>query len=244
MPAPLKDSRIVVTLDGLAGSGKSSLAAGLAQKLRFINFNSGLLYRCIGYLALNENVSPNDEGALVQMIARHSIRLVDAGDHNIAVALDGKIMTEGLRTPEVSEATSRSSRFHGVRALLLELQRQACPGRNLVAEGRDMGTIVFPKAQVKYFVEASVDVRVARRLKQLGLQDSAASHADLEKQIAQEIIDRDKRDAERLVAPTVAAEGSINIDNSSAPLDVTVAKMAALVIERCQIRQRSTSRDL
>ncbi len=239
MPSSLEESRsnsrIVVTLDGLAGSGKSSLAAELSRKLEFVNFNSGLLYRCIGYLALEEGISPDDEAALAAMVSRHEITLVDTADDSLTVQLDGKLLTEGLRTPEVSEATSRSSRFAAVRALLLELQRQACPGRNLVAEGRDMGTIVFPDAQVKFFIEASVEVRVARRFKQLGFGKEGTPNADLEKQIAQEIIDRDKRDAERAVAPTVAAAGAITIDNSSAPLGVTVAKMAQIVRERCAL---------
>lgn len=242
MPASAPVSRIVITLDGLAGSGKSSLAAALARELGFINFNSGLLYRTIGYLALTEHVSTDNEDALAAMVARHSIALVDGascggnaqGAVDVAILLDGQILTADIRSPQVSEATSRASRFGKVRSQLLQLQRDAYPGRNLVAEGRDMGTVVFPEAQVKFFIEASVAVRVQRRLRQLSA-NVGGSETEIAQQIAREITERDARDAQRSVAPTVAAADAIVLDNSSQPLSETVQKMVKIVKERCQL---------
>jgi cytidylate kinase len=238
MPGKIEDSpslndRFVVTLDGLAGSGKSSLAEALAKELQFINFNSGLLYRTVGFLALEHGVSPDDEVGLGALLGKHSIALVERaapdGMRSLGVILDGAPVNAEIRTPEVSEATSRSSRFAAVRTPLLSLQREACPGESLVAEGRDMGTIVFPHAQVKFFVEASVAVRVERRIRQLGKNLSGLDADAFQKQIEREITERDARDAGRSVAPTIAAEGSLRVDNSSAPFEDTVMRMAEVV---------------
>lgn len=224
-------SRKVITVDGLAGSGKSTLARLLAEKLGFVHLNTGLLYRAVGYLALKENVDRNDEIALGKMIARHRISLSMKGDA-LAVLLDGTDIVSELQSPEVSESTSMVSRFAVVRTALMDLQRSACPERPIVAEGRDMGTVVFPDAPLKFFVTADEAVRVERRLQQLlqaagkGSADSAA-RTELLGKIGKEIAERDQRDTRRSVAPTLAAPDAVTVDNSTKSLEEIVAELVA-----------------
>jgi len=235
--------RIVVTVDGLAGTGKSSIAAGVASELGFVNFSTGLIYRAVGFLALQEGVSLEDEQALAEMLKRHTLELVDAsndlggkkigGSITLGIKLDGKIQGKNLRTPAVSEATSLASRFPVVREQLLELQRTAYPDLNLVTEGRDMGSVVFTDAPVKFFIEVPVETRVGRRMRQLSNQQPGLSAGQLTAEITREIIERDKRDTERSASPTVAAADAIVIDNSKASLDETIKKIAQIVRERC-----------
>jgi cytidylate kinase len=201
----------------------------LAEKLGFVHLNTGLLYRAVGYLALKENVDRNDEVALGKMIARHRISLAMKGD-TLAVLLDGTDIASELQSPEVSESTSMVSRFAVVRTALMELQRTACPGRAIVAEGRDLGTVVFPDAPLKFFVTADEAVRVERRLQQLlqaaGKERSdMAARAELEGKIGKEIAERDQRDTQRSVAPTLAASDAVVIDNSRKSLEEIVAEL-------------------
>lgn len=218
-------SRPIITVDGLAGSGKTSLARELARGLGYVHLNSGLLYRGVGWLCLEHGVSPDDPGALAHLLGRHSVELVSPGE----LLVDGVDRASVLGTPEVSEATSRASVFPVVRAFLLEAQRRAFPQRPLIAEGRDMGTVVFPEAALKFFVEASSEVRAARRLAQLQAEQGTTYDAAT---IEREIIERDRRDSARALSPTRAAPDAVLIDNSSAPLATTVAQMHAEAVRR------------
>jgi cytidylate kinase len=220
--------RKVITVDGLAGSGKSTLARLLAEKLQYVHLNSGLLYRAVGFLALKEKVNAGDEAALAKILPTHRISL-DLDTHGHAkVELDGEDITAEVQTPQVSEATSKASQFGATRSALLQLQREAYGQRPMVAEGRDMGTIVFPTAPLKFFVVADEKVRVARRLSQLVEKAKDRSDAvlkKLESQISIEIAERDKRDTERSLAPTLAAKDALTIDNSTETLEKIVQRM-------------------
>lgn len=227
-------ARPVVTIDGLAGSGKTTLARRFAERCGFVHLNSGLLYRAVGFLSLLERVDPNDETALVAMVRRHRIELVLESDRVPALRIDGIRRGDELQTPAVSEATSLSSQYAGVRAQLLAAQREAFPEYPLVAEGRDMGTVVFPDADLKFFVVAAEPVRVERRLTQLRSLGSglAADEAALRESIRIEIFERDQRDAHRSVSPTVAAVDAITIDNSSQTLTEVVESMYSHALTR------------
>lgn len=228
-------SRSVITVDGLAGSGKSTLAKLLSEKLHFSHLNSGLLYRAVGYLALQEGINPNSEEALQAVLPRHSISLHSGAQGRTVVLLDGTDISARIQTPEVSEATSRASQYAVVRQALLEMQRQAFPGCPLVAEGRDMGTVVFPSAPLKFFIVADEKVRVARRLTQLienSSDRSEQARRALEKQIAIEIAERDRRDTERSLAPTLAAADAVRVDNSVDELPVIVEKLVEIARQR------------
>jgi cytidylate kinase len=219
--------RSVITVDGLAGSGKSTLAQHLAKELGFVHFNSGLLYRAVGFLVLKNKINPADEEAVVGLMAENKIEL----QQGEKVEISGKVVTAAeLHLPEISEATSIASSLPGVRSRLLDVQRNVFPGKSLVAEGRDMGTVIFSDSPLKFFVEASTEVRVARRLKQLGFDVKQGevgfeANEELSKKIEKEIIERDERDSKRAIAPTVAAQEAVIIDNSTLSLTEVIKTM-------------------
>ncbi|RMG39907.1 MAG: (d)CMP kinase [Candidatus Dadabacteria bacterium] len=223
------DSRIIITVDGLAGSGKTALSRELAARLGYRHFSTGQLYRALGYLALKERVCPDNEDSVLKLLGQHEIKLIRTEDGGSAVAVDGHRLSEvELHQPQVSDATSKAAAHPAVRSALLQMQRCAFPGENLVAEGRDLGTVVFPDAAVKFFITADEEVRSARRLKQLSEgTDKLAADGDnlLKKQLKVEIDERDRRDASRKVAPAVPADDAIIIDNSRQPLTAVVQTM-------------------
>lgn len=213
--------RFVIAVDGLAGSGKTTLSRLLAQKLGFAHLNSGALYRGVAWLAREHGVSARDVSALLSLLATHSLALQQNSNQEGRVIADGRDVTSEIGVPEISEMTSVLSQFQEVRKELFTRQRDAYPGANLVAEGRDMGTIVFPDAPLKFFIRASQAVRIDRRLRQLGLNPATADPNGLKalkRQIEMEIIERDERDSKRPVAPTVAAVDAVEVDNSAETL--------------------------
>ncbi len=233
-------SRIVIAVDGLAGSGKSTLARHLSQQLGFVHLNSGLLYRAVGLMALRAKIDANSETALSAELPKHRIRLELAQDHRPQVTLDGEDITGAVQTPEVSEATSQASQFSIVRQALMQMQREAYSGKAIVAEGRDMGTIVFPDSPLKFFVVADERIRIERRLKQLmdgSVDKSETTRKRLAAQIGIEIRERDKRDSERPVAPTKPALDAVIIDNSSESLQSVLARMVAEARKRGLVDQ-------
>ena len=222
MVAMSNTPRPVVTVDGLAGSGKTSLSRELAHQIGFAHLNSGLLYRGVGWLCLEAGIDLDDEHAVAGVLRAHTITLRRNGE----LLIDGVDRSGEVVTPAVSEATSKTSRFPVVRAFLLEAQRNAFPDQGLVAEGRDMGTVVFPEAPLKFFVSASVEVRVARRVAQLKAATGLVIDEDA---IRREIIERDERDTNRTVSPTRGAPDAIRVDNSERPMAEVVSEMVTQV---------------
>ncbi len=226
-------SRIVISVDGLAGSGKSSLALGLAERLKFQHFWSGQLYRIVGLLAVKNSIDFADGKRIVEVLKAHSVEAVRSHTGSSAASLDGKVMSIELTSPDVSEAASRVAVLPEVRAYLVALQRESFPGLNIVAEGRDMGTVIFPESALKFFITAPVETRVSRRLSQLGLVGGAADV--VAEQLKKEIYERDKRDSERLIAPTKAAGDAIIIDNASQSLTEVIEHMYALATSKLKL---------
>jgi cytidylate kinase len=223
--------RRVITVDGLAASGKSSIAKQLAQRLGYVYFSSGILYRGVGALALRAGTDLNDGEALGRLVASHEWQLRNDSKGNNVLFLDGIPFGPELFTPEGSEAASRVAVFPEVRDALLEPQRQAFSPASIVGEGRDLGTVLFPQADLKLFVQVPEEVRVERRLAQWASNHGQVP-SDMEAAIRREIAERDRRDAERSLAPTVAAPDAVIIDNSTAALTEIVQKLYHLALQR------------
>ena len=198
----------VVAIDGPAGAGKSSVARAVADRLGFTYLDSGAMYRCVALAVLQRGRPPAEVATEVSL---------SLGDR---VLLDGEDVTTAIRTPEVSEAASVVAADAGVRAAMVDQQRRLLATGNWVAEGRDIGTVVWPSAEVKVFLTASPAARAARRAEQIG--------ADVAVVLAEQTI-RDERDTEREQSPLRPADDAITVDTSDLTLDQAVAQVVALV---------------
>jgi cytidylate kinase len=212
----------VLTIDGPSGSGKGTVARELARALGWHLLDSGALYRAVALMALDVGVSLHDEAALARLAERLDLRFEDAGD-DTAVYLAGRVVTTELRAETTGDAASQVAQFPAVRTALLALQRGFATPPGLIADGRDMGTVVFPAAPCKYFLTASAEARALRRHKQLNEKGISVSLAAL----AREIADRDLRDSSRAVAPLKAAPGARVIDSTH----MSAADVVALILD-------------
>jgi len=213
--------RDIITVDGLAASGKTALAKRLAQKLGYGHLNSGLLYRAVGYLTLAEGRDPQTCEDVLEVMSKHTIVLTKDSAGGSVVELDGVKRDSELFAPAISEAASFVARHQALRDLLLPIQREAFLPGGVVAEGRDMGTVVFPDARVKFFVTADVAVRAQRRFTQL---KGSPQETSLES-IKSALEERDHRDLYSDVGATRQAEGAIAVSNDARPLDETADEM-------------------
>lgn len=208
----MSEKRIVVAIDGPAGAGKSTLAKRVAGKLGYVYINSGAMYRAIALWALRLGINLNDMHRLEQLAKEANIRL-SIGDGRIF--LNEEDVTDAIRDLAVSDAASKVSAVPGVRRALLKLQRQMAERNSVVIEGRDIGSVVFPKAQVKIFLDADPKERARRRTLELRQEGRDADvHA-----IAGELQKRDERDRKRSEAPLVQAPDAELIDTTSLSLD-------------------------
>lgn len=223
----MENFRDVITVDGLGASGKSALAKGLASFLGYGHLNSGLLYRAVALMCRLRGVDCTDADRVVRVMSEHSLDLGIDGERSSFVVIDGLAHNADLFSAEISRGASLVARHQEVRARLLTLQRNAFMPGGVVAEGRDMGTIIFPNARVKFFVVARLDVRAARRYEQL---KGTPQETPIE-QISLELAERDERDASSSVGTMRQADGAIVIDNSDEPLDKVIKKMMELVGE-------------
>ena len=225
-------SHAVITIDGLAGTGKTTLARLLAQRLGFIFFSSGELYRVIGFLCLREGVNPDSNKDVQALLVRYRINFVVEND-KLVVAVNGGRFYEELSAPEVSDATSRAAKHTEVRKRVVELQKALATQYSLVAEGRDMGTVIFPAANLKFFIEVEPEVKLQRRLAQMGASTMSEEELNqLKEKMKMEISDRDERDRCRPTSPTVPAPDAIIIDNSSGKLTELAENMYNRALER------------
>lgn len=196
---------MIVTIDGPAGSGKSTAARGLAQRLGFDFLDTGAMYRVVTLLCQEQGIDLQDEAAVEAVAKQVEIRFDDT-----RVFANGREVTRAIRTTEVTRGVTRVAANPRVRALLVDLQRKAAAGRNVVTEGRDQGTVVFPDAECKIFLTADPRQRAIRR--QLDLR-ARGEEVSLETLLAEQA-ERDRRDEERAVGPLKPAEDAVHIDTS------------------------------
>ena len=206
--------RMIVAIDGPSGAGKSTLAKRLAKELGFTYLDTGAMYRALGLKVLRDNTDIANEQELQQVLGQTKIDLSEA-DGRVYVFLDGIDVTELIRAPEVSQMASKVSALNPVRRRMLELQQALGTKGGVVAEGRDIGTVVFPGAEVKIYLEASPAERARRRFEELR---KAGKDVTFEATL-RELEERDKRDTERDLAPLRKAKDAFVINSSSLSAD-------------------------
>jgi cytidylate kinase len=214
----------VVAIDGPVGSGKSTVARRVAERLGFLFLDTGAMYRAVGLLATEAGVALDDEAAVVPIAAAARLRFGEdgrlfAGDRDVSSL---------IRSLEMGAAASVVSALPGVRRLLVERQRELGAGADIVMEGRDIGTNVFPGAEVKVFLTARPEVRAARRASEL---QAKGEDVDVE-EVLVALVERDRRDSEREVAPLRQADDAVAVDTSGLSLDEVVDAVVAVVGER------------
>jgi cytidylate kinase len=220
MSAPRK---LVIAIDGPAGSGKSTIAARLARKLGYINLESGAMYRALALKAMEQQVSLDDAEALRQLAEQSVIQLEPSGDGN-RVLLDGQDVSRRIREPDVTATASRVSAHPQVRRVMVARQRELGANGGVVMEGRDIGTAVFPSAEVKIFLDADQTVRAERRLLQNGSQSPEEA-----KRVHAEIAARDERDRTRVASPLVPAADAVHVDTTHKSIDEVVEEVERIV---------------
>jgi cytidylate kinase len=217
----------VVTIDGPAGAGKSTTARKVAKQLGFLYLDTGAMYRAFAVKVAEADVSADDEDAVGRLVSETEIDLVPA-DEDVRVMLDGEDVTDRLRTPTISELSSRLAEFPDVRSRLGELQRQVASRKSIVAEGRDTGTVVFPDAAAKIFLDASLEERAARRWREMVERGVPTT----KEAVLEDLERRDRRDREREIAPLTPAADSIVIDTTELSLAEQVKKVLEAVHAR------------
>lgn len=209
--------RIIIVIDGPAGSGKSTTARLVAQKLGYIYIDTGAMYRALTLKVINSGIDPNDEKSVAQLAENTRIELLYENG-NLKVMLDGNDVTEKIRTPEVTSFVSIVSAHPKVREAMVKKQQELGKDGGVVMDGRDIGTVVFPNAHLKIFMTADIKERARRRQKELEAQ---GFKIDLEKLIY-EIEERDKFDSSREVGPLKKADDAIEIDTTNLTIDEQV----------------------
>ncbi|MGO9240824.1 MAG: (d)CMP kinase [Bryobacteraceae bacterium] len=216
--------RIIVAIDGPAGAGKSTLARRLAARLGFLYIDTGAMYRVVALSALRRGISLDEPLKLEQLAAASEIELAPAG----RVLLNGEDVSEAIREPAISQAASKVSAVPGVRQAMVVLQRRMGETHSVVMEGRDIGSVVFPQAQVKVFLDADPAERSARRLAELRQKGFEADPTE----VAREMRERDQRDRTRAEAPLLQAPDAIYLDSTGRTPDQVEDSLLRIVRER------------
>jgi CMP/dCMP kinase len=227
-------TRLTIAIDGPAGSGKSTVARRVAALLGYLYLDSGAMYRAVALKTLRHNTSLNNEVELTALTRETHIELKSPTPEQESeglknrVFLDGSEVTYEIRSSNVAQAASRLATIAGVRRVLVSEQQRAGRGRGVVMEGRDIGTVVFPDAELKIFLDASPETRAERRWNEHQEKGEVMTIAE----VLQEVRERDKRDRERKVSPLVRASDAVLVDNTAMGMEETAQLIVFLAHER------------
>jgi len=220
---------INIAIDGPAGAGKSTMAKAVAKTFGYVYVDTGALYRSVGLFALRAGIDPSDSDAVTAALALMHVELKFVHGEQ-RVFLNGEDVSESIRTPEASMAASAVSAIPSVRAFLFQLQKDIAAAGDCVMDGRDIGTVVLPGAQVKIFLTASPEERARRRFAELEQKKIKADYDD----VLAEMKQRDFNDANRDIAPLKAAPDAVFIDSTGLNIEQSVEKIIAVVKEKLQ----------
>jgi cytidylate kinase len=213
-----------IAIDGPAGSGKTTIARRVAQRLGLLCVETGAMYRAVAWQAREQGIAPDDAARLAAMVERMGLRAQAGPDCQTRIVVSGRDITDELRFPELEQLASQVSRHPQVRRWLVEIQRRIAAGGGVVMEGRDIQTVVLPDAQVKVFLTASLDERARRRMKDLVRAGQPASFEEVRESIRQ----RDARDEGRAASPLRAAPEAAVIDTDGLSIDQVVERVVEL----------------
>jgi len=220
---------LVITIDGPAGSGKSTTAKLVAKRLGLLYLDTGAMYRAIALKALMKGIDLEDERSLENLANDTQIDVIPDPD-GCRVIMDGEDVSERIRTHEVSQASSKVSAVRGVRRRLIEIQRRIGAAGGIVAEGRDIGSVVFPDADIKIYLDADIETRTLRRMKDM---ERSGEQIPFEK-VKEDIQRRDKQDSSRQLSPLIVPEGAKIIDTSNLSIEEQVEKVLDEVRRRLE----------
>ncbi len=225
----MKDG-LVIAIDGPSGAGKSTIARLLAKRLGYVYIDTGAMYRAFGWKALKEGIDTKDESALAGLAGRTEV-IIEKDNDNPRIYVDGRDVTDEIRTPEMGMAASDVSKSPAVRSRLLLLQRRLGERGGVVMDGRDIGTVVFPDADIKFYLDASAEERGRRRFLEL-----KAKGLDVElAEITRQIIERDEQDRSRALAPLRPAPDAVFIDSSSLSIEEVLSIMLDNIREKVSV---------
>ena len=216
--------KIIIAVDGPSGAGKSSVTTKLAKKLNIIQLNTGALYRAVGLYCLQKGINPSNEKDVVKELVNMEITIKYI-DGKQATFLNGVDVSNNLYTPAVTDACSLSSQFKDVRELILNIQRASSEQQSMIVEGRDIGSVVLPNANFKFYIDASPEVRAMRRIND---EKNKNDNLDYET-VLRDIIERDRRDMTREISPLVKPEDAIYINTDNMNIDQVVDYMFNII---------------
>ena len=217
----------VVAIDGPAGSGKGTITRIIAEKTGLVNIDTGSMYRCVALEALRKNISSDNENGIKEILENIDIKLINNNGIQ-RVLLNGEDVSKDIRTPEVDSVVAKFAAVKVVRDKLTPMQRKIGEETDSIMEGRDIGTVVFPKADVKIFLECSLEERARRRYKQNQEKGINESYEE----VLSSIIERHKLETERKIAPFVKAEDAILVDSTNMTIDEVVNRILEIIKEK------------